>query len=97
LCKNEVSKETMNIEINIELLDKKMQENGWRFIGPILHYSQAWKNQAAIYEKDGKYVVSGIDFTGKKELYKPITKIEAEKRIKESYEEIKKHILAVID
>ena len=86
----------MDKQKNIELLDKKMQKKGWRFIGPILHYSKAWKNQAAIYEKDGKYVVSGIDSTGKTELYEPITKKEAETRIKESFKEIRKHLFAAM-
>jgi len=86
----------MNKEINIELLDKKMQKNGWRFIGPILHYDKAWKNQAAVYEKEGKYVVSGIDSTGKTELHEPISKNEAETRIKESFKEIRKHMLAAM-
>ena len=55
----------MDKNIDIELLDKKMQEKGWKFFGPILHYKKAWKNQAAIYEKKGKYIVSGINTTGK--------------------------------
>ena len=77
---------------DIELLDKKMQEKGWNFFSPILHYKKAWRNQAAIYEKDGKYIVSGIDTTGKAELHEPISKKEAEKRSKESLIEIKKHM-----
>jgi len=83
----------MNEEINIELLDKKMQEKGWKFIGPILHYDKAFKNQAAVYEKNGEYIVSGVDSTGEKELSEPISKKEAETRIKESFKEIRKHML----
>jgi len=83
----------MNEEINIELLDKKMQEKGWKFIGPILHYDKAFKNQAAVYEKNGEYIVSGVDSTGEKELSDPISKKEAETRIKESFKEIRKHML----
>jgi hypothetical protein len=86
----------MSKQINIELLDKKMQKEGWMFIGPILHCDKAWKNQAAVYEKDGKYVVSGIDSTGETELNEPISKKEAETRIKESFKEIRKHMFAAI-
>ena len=43
---------------NIERLDKKMQDDGWTFLGAILHYEKAWKEQASIYKKDEKYVVS---------------------------------------
>ena len=45
----------MNKQIDIEQLDKKMQSKGWKFIGPILHYKNAWKDQACVYEKDKKY------------------------------------------
>ena len=83
----------MSNKIKIEELDKKMQKDGWRFLGPILHYEKAWKEQASIYEKNGDYVVSGIDSTGEKELNIPISKIEAEKRIDESLKEIRKFML----
>ena len=86
----------MNKIYDIELLDKKMQEKGWKFFSPILHYEKAWKNQAAIYEKDAKYIVSGIDTTGKAEFHEPISKREAEKRSKESLIEIKKHMFSAI-
>ena len=86
----------MDRQKDIELLDKKMQEKGWKFFGPILHYKKAWKNQAAIYEKEGKYIVTGVDFTGKTELHEPISKNEAEKRTKEGLEEIKKHMFSAI-
>jgi hypothetical protein len=70
-----------------------MQEDGWKFLGPILHYEKALKNQAMIYEKNDKYIVFGIDQTGKNILNEPISKKEAEKRIKESLIEISKHML----
>ena len=93
---NQASKETTDRQTDIELLDKKLQEKGWKFFGPILHYKKAWKNQAAIYEKEGKYIVSGIDSAGKAEMHEPISKEEAEKRTKESLEEIKKHMFSAI-
>jgi len=89
-------KETTDIQKNIKLLDKKLQDKGWEFFGPILHYKKAWKNQAAIYEKKGKYMVSGIDSAGKTEIHEPISKEEAEKRTKESLEEIKKYLFSTI-
>lgn len=86
----------MDKKKSIELIDKKLQQNGWIFIGPILHYKKAWKNQAAVYQKNGKYIISGIDSDGRTELNEPISKKEAEKRTKESFEEIKKHLFASI-
>jgi hypothetical protein len=87
----------MDKQKQLEKLDKKMQGKGWKFFSPILHYETAWKNQAAIYEKEGKYVVSGIGSTGKSELHEPISQKEAEKRSKESLEEIKKHMFSAIE
>jgi len=69
-----------------------MQERGWKFLGAILHYEKAWKNQAAIYEKEDKYVISGLDSSGKAELHKSISKEEAEKRLRDSLKEIRKFI-----
>ena len=86
----------MDKQKEIEDLDKKMQEKGWKFYSPILHYDKAWKNQAVIYGKDGKYIVSGFDKSGEKEIFEPISKKEAEKRSKESLEEIKKHMFSAI-
>jgi len=86
----------MDKQKEIELIDKKMQDDGWRFFGPLLHYKKAWKEQAAIYEKNGKYVVSGIGSNGEFELNEPITETEAIKRKKESLEEIKKHMFSSI-
>ncbi len=83
----------MSNKIKIEELDKKLQRDGWRFLGPILHYEKAWKEQASVYEKNGKYIVSGIDLTGESELNEPISKIEAEKRLDESIKEIRKFML----
>ena len=80
----------MGNAINIDELDKKMQDNGWKFLGAILHYDKAWKKQATVYVKNGKYVISGIDSSGKKELFEPISKRNAEKRIEESLKEIRK-------
>ena len=84
--------EQMDKRTHIEKIDKKMQEQDWKFIGAILHYKKAWKNQAAVYERNGKYVVSGLDASGKNKLHEPIGKKEALKRINESLEEIKKRI-----
>ena len=86
----------MDKQKELELLDKKMRNDGWNFIGPILHYEKAWKNQAAIYEKKGEYIVTGFDSTGKTKLQEKISKDEAEKRTKKSLEEIKKHMFSSI-
>ena len=83
----------MDKQAHIEEIDKRMQEQGWMFFGPILHYKKAWKDHAAIYKREGKYVVSGLDFSGEKELHEPIEKKEAVRRTEESLEEIKKYIL----
>ena len=74
----------------IEELDKKIQSEGWRFLGPILHYENAWKNQASVYEKKGKYIVAGFDSSGEKDFRDKISKKEAEKRVNESFKEIRK-------
>ena len=89
-------KQGVNIKdkkIDLDKLDEQMQKDGWKFLGPILHYEKALKNQAVIYEKNGRYVVSGIDQTGKNILQDSISKKEAEKRIKESLIEISKFML----
>jgi len=85
----------MKNKIDVNELDKKMQENGWKFLGAILHYQKAWKNQASIYEKDGKYVVSGVDSSGKAELNEPISKKEAEKRLDVSIKEIRRLMFGI--
>ena len=85
----------METKIDVEELDEKMQKNGWKFLGAILHYEKAWKNQASIYEKDGEYVVSGIDSSGKAELHEPISKKEAEKRLDESIKEIRRLMFGI--
>ena len=85
----------MSEAIDIEKLDKKMQDDGWTFLGAILHYKKAWKEQASIYKKNGKYVVSGIDSYGKNELFEPISKKEAEKRINESIKEIRRFMFGI--
>ena len=85
----------MDSKIDVEELDKKMQKNGWNFIGPILNFDKAWKKQASIYEKDGKYVISGIDSSGDEELNEPISKKDALKRIEEGIKEIRKYMFGV--
>ena len=85
----------MSETIDIEKLDKKMQDDGWTFLGAILHHKKAWKEQASIYKKDGKYVVSGIDSSSKNELFEPISKKEAEKRLNESIKEIRKFMFGI--
>jgi len=86
----------MDTEIDVEELDQKMQKNGWNFKGAILNYKNAFKEQASIYEKDGKYVVSGVDSSGKNELFETISKKGAEKRINESTKEISKYMFRQI-
>ena len=81
-------------KIDVEELDNKMQKNGWKFLGVILHYDKAWKYQASVYEKNGKYIVSGIDSNGEGELQEPISKKEAEKRIEEGIKEIRKYMFS---
>jgi len=83
----------MDKRAQVEEIGKRMQQQGWRFFGPILHYEKAWKDHAAIYERNGEYIVSGLDATGEKELHEPIGKTEAIKRSEESFEEIKQFIL----
>ena len=83
----------MNSKIDIEELDQKMQKNGWTFKGAILNYKKAYKQQASIYEKNGKYIVSGIDISGNNELFEKISKKEAEKKLNESIKEISKYML----
>ncbi|MCK5261517.1 MAG: hypothetical protein KAJ44_05010 [Thermoplasmatales archaeon] len=72
-----------------------MREQGWKFLGAILHYEKAWKNQASIYEKDGKYVVSGLDSSEEAEVHEPISEKEAKKRLYDSLEEIRKLIFGI--
>jgi len=86
----------MDSKIDLEELDKKMQEDGWNFKGAVLHYKKAFKEQASIYEKDGKYIVSGIDSSGESVLFEPISKKEAEKRLEESIKEISKFMFKKI-
>jgi hypothetical protein len=87
----------MSKMIDIKELDKKMQRDGWKFLGVILHYDKAWKKQASVYEKNGKYVVSGIDISGENELLESISKKEAEKRMKESIIEISKFMFKSVE
>lgn len=77
----------------IEKIDKKLTDEGWIFKGAILNYDTAWKNQASIYEKNGEYIVSGLDSMGETEINEKISKDEAEKRIDESMKEIRKFMI----
>ena len=86
----------MDSEIDLEELDKKMQKDGWNFKGAVLHYKKAFKEQASVYEKEGKYFVSGIDSSGESVLFEPISKKEAEKRLDESIKEISKFMFKKI-
>ena len=36
----------MNKDSDVNDLDKKIQDDGWKFVGAILNYEKAWKNQA---------------------------------------------------
>ena len=47
-------------------------------------------------EKNGKYIVSGRDSSGKNELFEKISKKEAEKKINESIKEISKYMFRQI-
>ncbi len=85
----------MDKRAQVEKIDKKMQEQGWKFFGPILHYEKAWKDHAAIYERDGKYVVAGLDASGDNELLESIEKKEAIKRKEEGFDEIKKFVFGL--
>jgi hypothetical protein len=73
----------------VEAIAKKMLDEGWIFVGPILHYENAWKQHAAVYKKNNKYVVSGLDCTGEQELHEPIDEKQAIQRVEQSLEEIK--------
>ena len=84
----------MNTRELIEQIDEKLIQQGWIFIGPILHYEQAWKQQAGIYERNGHYIVSGIDSSGEKELHQPIEKAEALQRVEQSLEEIREQLFS---
>jgi len=85
----------MDKRTQVEKIDKKMQEQGWKFFGPILHYKKAWKDHAAIYERNGKYIVSGLDASGENELNDPIKEKEAIKRKEEGFNEIKKFVFGL--
>jgi len=85
----------MDKRAHIEKIDKKMQEQGWRFFGPVLHYKKAWKDHAAIYERNGTYVVSGLDVSGENELHESIEEKEAIKRKEEGFDEIKKFVFGL--
>ncbi len=82
----------MDKRTHVERIDKKMQDQGWKFFGPILHYKKAWKDHAAIYERNGKYAVSGLDVSGENELHELIEEKEAIKRKEEGFNEIKKFV-----
>lgn len=81
-------------QLDMNDIDKRLQKNGWRFIGPILNYESALKNQASVYEKNGRYIVVGLDKTGEKELHDSISKKDAERRTKESIIKISKFMLS---
>ena len=80
----------------IEEIDQKLHKEGWIFKGAILNYDKGWKNQGSVYEKDGKYIVSGLDFSGEHVLNEPISKEDAELRIKESMKEIRNFMFGQI-
>lgn len=82
---------------NMDEIDEKLRSKGWVFLGPILHYKKALKDQACVYKKQDEFLVAGIDSSGENDFYDPISKNEAEKRVKESLEEIKKHMFGHIE
>jgi len=83
----------MSDETDINKIDEEMQKQGWTFLGPILHYEKALKDQALVYKKENEYIVLGIDKTENKTFKDKIEKNIAEKRVKESMIEISKHML----
>ena len=78
---------------DINKIDEQMQKNGWVFLGPILNYKKALKDQALVYKKNDEYIVLGIDKTGTNTFKDKIEKNAAEKRVKESMTEISKYML----
>ena len=83
----------MTDEIEINKIDEQMQKDGWTFLGPILHYEKAVKDQALVYKKENEYIVLGVT-KDENEIFKDkIEKDLAEKRVKESMIEISKHML----
>ena len=83
----------MTDDADINKIDEEMQKDGWVFLGPILHYEKAAKDQALVYKKEDEYLVLGID-KAQNEIFKDkIEKNVAEKRVKESMIEISKHML----
>lgn len=83
----------MTDETDINRIDEEMQKQGWIFLGPILHYEKALKDQALVYKKENEYIVLGIDKTENKTFKDKIEKNIAEKRVQESMIEISKHML----
>lgn len=83
----------MNEETDINKIDEQMQKDGWTFLGPILHYEKALKDQGLVYKKNDEYIVLGIDKTGANTFKDKIEKNTAEKRVEESMIEISKHML----
>lgn len=82
----------MDIKNEMNKIDEKLRGEGWVFLGPILHYKKAFKNQACVYKKNNEFLVTGIDISGEKKFYDQISKLDAEKRVEESLSEIKKHM-----
>ena len=83
----------MTNETDINKIDEEMQKEGWVFLGPILHYEKAIKDQALVYKKENEYIVLGVGKAGNEIFRDKIEKNVAEKRVKESMIEISKHML----
>jgi len=83
----------MTNETDINKIDEEMQKKGWIFLGPILHYEKAVKDQALVYKKENEYIVLGINKNENEVFKDKIQKNIAEKRVKESMIEISKHML----
>ena len=83
----------MTDETDINKIDEQMQKEGWIFLGPILHYEKAVKDQALVYKKEDAYIVLGINKTENEIFKDKIEKDVAEKRVNESMIEISKHML----
>jgi hypothetical protein len=86
----------MDKKNEIDKIDEKLRSKGWTFLGPILHYKKAFKNQACVYKKNNEFIVAGIDSSGENDFYEPISKDDAKRRVEESLNEIRKHMFKSI-
>ncbi len=81
-----------NINVNIDYSDQYLS-NGIFY--PTTDYLMVDKNFIKENERDGKYVVAGLDASGDNELLESIEKKEAIKRKEEGFDEIKKFVFGL--